>query len=79
MTPTGSGGWASTRPSICLRGRTCSGPFRSTRWTAPGWEHKAGQVAAYREMWGWTHPAEPISPRPGPHSPEASRVLAGCR
>jgi len=22
-------------------------------------------------MWGWTHPAEPIGPRPGPHSPEA--------
>jgi hypothetical protein len=36
-----------------------------------GWEHKAGQVAAYREMWGWTHPAEPIGPRPGQHSPEA--------
>lgn len=35
------------------------------------WEHKAGQVAAYREMWGWTHPAEPVGPRPGPHSPEA--------
>ena len=35
------------------------------------WEHKAGQVAAYREMWGWTHPAEPIGPRPGQHSPEA--------
>jgi DNA transposition AAA+ family ATPase len=35
------------------------------------WEHRAGQVAAYREMWGWTHPYEPVSPRPGRHSPEA--------
>ena len=35
------------------------------------WEHRAGQVAAYREMWGYTHPAEPIGPRPGQHSPEA--------
>jgi hypothetical protein len=35
------------------------------------WEHRAGQVAAYREMWGWTHPTEPIGPRPGQHSPEA--------
>ena len=35
------------------------------------WERKAGQVAAYREMWGYTHPHEPIGPRPGQHSPEA--------
>jgi hypothetical protein len=35
------------------------------------WEHRAGQVAAYREMWGWTHPRDPIGPRPGQHSPEA--------
>jgi hypothetical protein len=35
------------------------------------WENRAGQVAAYREMWGYTHPTEPIGPRPGQHSPEA--------
>jgi hypothetical protein len=35
------------------------------------WEHRAGQVAAYREMWGYTHPRDPIGPRPGQHSPEA--------
>ena len=35
------------------------------------WEHKAGQVAAYREMHGHEHPADPIGPRPGQHSPEA--------
>jgi hypothetical protein len=35
------------------------------------WEHRAGQVAAYREMWGYTDPDEPIGPRPGQHSPEA--------
>jgi hypothetical protein len=35
------------------------------------WEHRVGQVAAYREMWGWTHPHEPVSSRPGQHSPEA--------
>ena len=35
------------------------------------WEHRAGQVAAYREMWGWTHPREPIGPCPGQHSAEA--------
>ena len=36
-----------------------------------GWEHKAGKVAAYREMWGYSHLHEPIGPRPGQHSPEA--------
>lgn len=35
------------------------------------WEHKAGKVAAYREMWGYTHLHEPIGPRPGQYSPEA--------
>jgi hypothetical protein len=31
------------------------------------WEHKAAQVAAYREMWGHAHPHEPIGPRPALH------------
>jgi hypothetical protein len=36
-----------------------------------GWEQRASRVAAYREMWNWTHPYEPIGPRPGQHSPDA--------
>jgi hypothetical protein len=47
------------------------GPVPEHPLDRAAWEHKAGQVAAYREMWAWTHPAEPIGPRPGPHSPEA--------
>ena len=47
------------------------GPVPEHPLDRAAWEHKAGQVAAYREMWGWTHPAEPIGPRPGPRSPEA--------
>jgi len=35
------------------------------------WEHRAGQVAACREMWGYDDPHEPIGPKPGQHSPEA--------
>jgi hypothetical protein len=35
------------------------------------WEQRAGKVAAYRELWGWTHPREPIGAQPGQHSPEA--------
>jgi len=47
------------------------GPVREHPLDRAGWEHRAGQVAAYREMWSWTHPHEPIGPRPGQHSPEA--------
>jgi hypothetical protein len=47
------------------------GPVPEHPLDRAGWEHRAGQVAAYREMWGWTHPREPIGPRPGQHSPEA--------
>jgi hypothetical protein len=50
------------------------GPVPEHPLDRAAWEHKAGQVAAYREMWGWTHPAEPIGPRPGPHSPEARQA-----
>jgi len=42
------------------------------------WEHRAGEVAAYRELWGWTHPYEPVSPRPGQHSPEARACWQGA-
>lgn len=35
------------------------------------WEAKAAKVAAYREMWGHSHPVEPIGAAPGQHSPEA--------
>jgi len=49
-----------------------------TLGTVPGhpvdraeWEHKAGLVEKYRERWGYTHPREPIGPRPGQHSPDA--------
>jgi hypothetical protein len=35
------------------------------------WEHKAGLVERYRERWGYTHPYDPIGPRPGQHSPHA--------
>ena len=47
------------------------GPVPEHPLDRAAWEHRAGQVAAYREMWGYTHPTEPIGPRPGQHSPEA--------
>jgi hypothetical protein len=26
------------------------------------WEHKASEIAAYREMYGYEHPSDPIGP-----------------
>jgi hypothetical protein len=34
------------------------------------WEHKAGQLGAYREITGWDHPAEAIGPEPSRGNPE---------
>jgi hypothetical protein len=37
----------------------------------PEWELKAGRLGAYREMFGWDHPADAIGPEPAPTFPEA--------
>jgi hypothetical protein len=34
------------------------------------WERKASSVGAYREMYGFEHPDDPIGPEPGHHVPE---------
>ena len=47
------------------------GPVPEHPLDRAAWELRAGRIAAYREMWGYTHPTEPIGPRPGQHSPEA--------
>ncbi len=35
------------------------------------WEQRAGVVAAYRERYGYAHPADPVGPEPAKTSPEA--------
>ena len=55
---------ASTPPSTTRRGRTTLGAVPEHPVDRAEWEHKAGLVAAYREMWGHAHPHEPIGPRP---------------
>jgi conjugative relaxase-like TrwC/TraI family protein len=35
------------------------------------WEQRAAVVTAYREMWGYSHPGDPIGPRPSEHTPDA--------
>jgi hypothetical protein len=34
------------------------------------WEHRAGHIGAYRELYGWDHHAEPCGPEPSGDSPE---------
>jgi hypothetical protein len=34
------------------------------------WERKAGSIAAYREMYGYHHPGDPIGPEPSHQAPE---------
>lgn len=35
------------------------------------WEQRAAVVTAYREMWGYSHPGDPIGPRPSERNPDA--------
>jgi len=34
------------------------------------WENRAAHIGAYRELYGWDHPAEPCGPEPAGDSPE---------
>jgi conjugative relaxase-like TrwC/TraI family protein len=47
-------------------GQVPADPGRRARWEA-----RAGQLGAYREMFGWDHPAEAIGPEPAVTFPEA--------
>jgi AAA domain len=42
------------------------------------WEHKAAAIAAYREMFGYEHPDDPIGPEPCQEVP-AQRAVAARR
>ncbi|HEY3954613.1 MAG TPA: MobF family relaxase [Streptosporangiaceae bacterium] len=47
------------------------GPVPSDPAGRAGWEYTAGLIGRFRERWGYAHPAEPIGPKPGVHSPDA--------
>jgi conjugative relaxase-like TrwC/TraI family protein len=47
------------------------GPVPEHRADRAGWEHRASQIAAYRERYGYAHPDDPIGPEPSKNSPEA--------
>jgi AAA domain/TrwC relaxase len=47
------------------------GQVPADRHQRAGWEARAGQLGAYREMFGWDHPGEAIGPEPAATFPEA--------
>jgi hypothetical protein len=47
------------------------GPLPGDPLARADWQERASLVAAYRERYGYTHPADPIGPQPAKTSPEA--------
>jgi hypothetical protein len=49
---------------------TALGPVPTDPAERRGWETKAASIAAYREMYGYHHPDDPIGPEPAREAPE---------
>ena len=68
---------AQTTPAWAIQ-RPRPGPRRSA--ARRDWEHKAASIAAYREMYGYDHPGDPIGPEPSHASTgPAGRLAPGVR
>jgi hypothetical protein len=48
---------------------TALGPVPANSAARRDWEHKAAAIAAYREMYGYDHPDDPIGPEPSHQAP----------
>jgi conjugative relaxase-like TrwC/TraI family protein len=59
---------AQTQPAWALR---TLGPVPADPAERAHWEHRASQIAAYRERYSHGHPADPIGPEPSKNTPEA--------
>jgi hypothetical protein len=49
---------------------TALGPVPTDPAARRDWEEKASAIGAYREMYGYHHPDDPIGPEPSHHSPD---------
>jgi hypothetical protein len=58
---------AQTAPAWAVIGL---GPVPADPAARRDWEHQASAIAAYREMYGYDHPADPIGPEPSRDSPD---------
>ena len=50
------------------------GPVPADSVARRSWEQKAARVAAYREMYGYDHPDDPLGPEPGREAPDQRAV-----
>jgi len=46
------------------------GPVPADSAARRSWEQKAARIAAYREMYGYDHPDDPLGAEPGPETPD---------
>src|SRR5262249_2857463 len=46
------------------------GPVPTDPAARQRWERNAAAIGAYREMYGYSHPGDPIGPEPSHHSPD---------
>ena len=46
------------------------GPVPADSAARRSWEQKAARIAAYREMYGYDHPDDPLGAQPGPEAPD---------
>ena len=68
---------AQTSPAWAV---TALGPVPADPAARRAWEHKAAAIAAYREMYGYDHPDDPIGPEPSRESTRpAGRLAPGLR
>jgi hypothetical protein len=58
---------ASTRPAWAVN---ALGPVPADPAARRDWERKASAIGAYREMYGYGHPADPIGPEPSRQTPD---------
>jgi hypothetical protein len=58
---------AQTAPAWAVK---ALGPVPQDSTTPQEWERKAASIGAYREMYGYRHPTDPIGPEPSHHSPD---------
>ena len=64
---------AQTTPAWAV---TALGPVPADPAARRDWEHKAASIAAYREMYGYDHPGDPIGPEPSHQAPGPAGRLA---
>ena len=68
---------AQTAPAWAV---TALGPVPADSAARRDWEHKAASIAAYREMYGYDHPGDPIGPEPSQRGTgPAGRLAPGFR